>query len=983
MGTISDFLATPAEAEEPTQQNSIAAFLQGPTPVSEKEAKKEEVKATAQLMDESPRQVDQWEKDAMTGATAYGKQVVASRGKPVQGDLWAQVEAWKESQGLPKEPIDPAKQSMEELRKDVERRAAKNREIEARLPETLSFAGFDTGIPLNKSVAAGLVGMGDMMMDTIHGIQQIIGKNEAELAADQQAMRELYSSTRGEAATIGAIAGAIAEPLGVMLPVAKTNVLWKTALASAATAGTFGATGYVDKEAGQTRLGNTAIAAATGLVASPIVHGLNKAVDAATEKSFRKASNQMLDNLDVQVKKYQRSGASPNLAWRAAKKKLGLDDETIAAATLSADRKIHVGSRSQAIKDINKIEALENAVSVAPTSQFGKGVEKFVTPISTRLQRISPRIYHRLKKHDAQLQRRETALFHRVNPFLEGLGKMDNETQLLMKKSLLTGDFDTVMDTLRKAGDKKMVAEFGQVRSALKDVYKELKRTGYKDLPEIVNYFPRIVRKGHVEDVSRLQQDQVSKALREARGKKGGELTQLEVARVMDSLIVKTHNRTFAHTAGALKKRSKHKINDELLPYYEDPATALRSYLRATVADIERRKLFADFGHKKKLSITGADLEDSIGSLLSSERLRGLSKEYQNEVTEILRARFGPGENISSQGIQVAKNLMYTVTLGNPLSAATQLGDVVFSAQKNGILNTVTAMFGKKLVKKDVLGLEDAIEEFASTNVTKKVLDWSLKWGGFKKVDKLGKETLLNASLKKFHQWSKTPKGQQKFIKEWGKYFEGETLQLLDDIRNKRLTENVKLMLWHELSGVQPISLSEMPQKYLEHPDGRILYMLRTFTIKQFDFMRREIFNLARKGKTLEAAIAASKFAGLFVVANASVDAFKDFMKGKEIDMEDHIVDNAWSLLGVNKYTVDSVTRQGPGRAAIDFIAPPLTVFDDAYRGIDDPKRVWNLIPPYGKLIAGWLESDRDKYYSSIDLGKFEPSDIKSFLEEE
>ena len=978
MATIAEFLAsTDTNPTEGAPASSIADFLNAPTPMSEKEAKTEETKATAELLDEPVAKVKDWAKDA----TIDGQNVSQLQQQRIKGTVPGDPELTKFLND-PNTLKDPALIRKAEVLRDMAKRIELNQRVEKNLPETLKFAGFDTGIKLNKSVAAGLVGVGDMMQDSIHGIQQIIGVNEEKLAHDQAIVRDLYASTRyGGAAGTGAVVGAIAEPLGVVVPIGKTNVLWKTALASAAVTGAFGATGYVDKEAGQTRLGNAAMAAAAGLVFSPIVHGLNKAIDATSAAAFKKSSNQMLDTLDLQVKKFQKAGASPNLAWRAAKKKLGMTDETVAAATLSADRKIHIGSRSQAIKDINKIEQLENAVSVAPTTQLGKSIERLASPVSTRLQRLSPRVFHRLKAHDAKVQRRETELFHRVNPFLKGISKLDNDTQLLMKKSLLTGDFAEVNKLLHTTGNKNLIAEFGQVRKALGDVYKDLKQVGYKDLPEIVNYFPRIVKKGSVEEVSRLQQDQVSKALRVARSAKGMELTPLEVSRVMDKLIVRTGNRTFAHTSGSLKKRAKHRINDELLPHYEDPTAALHSYLRATVSDIERRKLFSDFGYKGKLSVTGGDLESSIGAVLHSERLRGLDKSGQNEIVDILRARFGPGENTSSRNIQIFKNLTYAVTLGNPLSAATQLGDVVFSAQKNGVLNTVISLFGNKLVKKDVLGLEDAMEDFTSTHVTKKILDWSLKWSGFKKIDALGKETLLNSSLRKFNQMSKTEKGQKAFIKEWGKYFEGDTLQLLDDVRNKKLTENVKLMLWHELSGVQPISLSEMPQKYLEHPDGRVLYMLRTFTIKQFDFMRREIFNLARKGKNLEAATAAAKFAGLFIIANASIDAFRDFMQGKEIDMEDHLVDNAWSLLGVNKFTVDSVTRQGPGRAAIDFLAPPLTVVDDAYRAIDDPKRLWNLLPPYGKMIHGWLESDRDNYYQSLDLGKFEPSEIKGFLD--
>ena len=981
MATIAELLTAAVPSAVDTTTGATIADLLGGAPDTQEVTQGREqsqTNAVAESLGVTPGKVKSWTK----GAVIDGRNIEQLREEKIamyvpESSPHAE-NVNKLLKSTPGALQDPALVRKAEVLREMNRRIALNKRVEQNLPETLSFAGLDTKISLkgHKSVAAALVGAGDMMLDSIHGIQQAIGKNEAELAADQASVRELYQSVHGEAATIGAIGGAIAEPLGIVLPVAKTTKLWQTALASASVGGTFGATGYVDKEAGQTRLGNTVLGTTSGLMLSPVAYGLGKAAHAAGEASMAKAGATVVDNFEKQTQKYQAAGASTQLALRAAKRKFGYTDETLAAAVQASKKKPHIMSRPRAKRDIQKIEDFEAAMTVAPTSRLGKAVEDLITPISTRLQRISRPVFHRMKKHDLQVQTRETHYFGKVDPFLKGLAKMDDDSALTINKALMTGDFQSVRKILHETGDKKLLANFGQVQAVLKDIYKNLRKVGY-DLPKIDNYFPRIVK--DIEAVSRLQHDQVSNALRKALKTKGGELTTHEISNALDSLIVKTHNRTFAHTSGSLKKRTKHVIDDKLLPHYERPEKALHSYIRSTVADIERRKLFNHFGHKKKLSRVGGDLDDSIGSLLADARTKGLSKADQNEVADLLRARFGPGEKASSQGIQLGKNLIYTATLGNPISAATQFGDVVFSAQRHGIARTVQAMFGKKLVKKELLGLTDAIEEFVSTNGSKKILDWSLKWGGFKTVDRLGKETLLNASLNKYNSWSKSAKGQKKFTDQWGKYFGNETKQLMDDVANKKLTENVKLMLWHELSGVQPISLSEMPKKYLQHPDGRVLYMLRTFTIKQLDFMRREILNQARKNPG-KAAVLMAKFAGLFVLGNSTVDAMKDVMQGKEINMEDHFVDNVWTLLGVNKYTVDSVTRQGPGRAAIDFIAPPLTVFDDLYRGIDDPKRIWNLIPPYGKLIKAWSETDRDAYMTSLDLGKFEPTEIEDLL---
>ena len=48
-----------------------------------------------------------------------------------------------------------------------------------------------------------------------------------------------------------------------------------------------------------------------------------------------------------------------------------------------------------------------------------------------------------------------------------------------------------------------------------------------------------------------------------------------------------------------------------------------------------------------------------------------------------------------------------------------------------------------------------------------------------------------------------------------------------------------------------PINSTEMPLKYLKHPNGRVFYMLKTFTIKQFDVMRRDGIHLMKAMKLI------------------------------------------------------------------------------------------------------------------------------------
>jgi GH24 family phage-related lysozyme (muramidase) len=906
------------------------------------------------------------------------------------GDFTAGVRtASAPAKGTPATPKDRYQALLE--------RRAKRKQMEDRLPKTLKFGPLDTGIPLDKDVAAFLVGMGHGMTDTIRGVQQIFGVAEDKLAEDQRLVRELYASTRGGSATAGQIVGLMADPVALAVPVTRGKGLWNTLKAGTAIGGTFGALGYVDKDAGQTRYGNLAFGMAAGLTLSPVLHGVNKAADSVRAYGQKKAANVMLDNIELQTARYVKLGLPQDVAYDSAMVKLGFTEDMRAAAVLAAGRKPKIAGPKTAAEMIRMHTDFETRLSKAPTTAVGRAMEDFITPITTRIQRMSSPIYNRLKKHDMRNQLRSSELFTKTDPFLNTVRKIDKtEDGATLHKALFSGDRETTISILKKHGGKQAIKEYAVVRKVLNQLHKDLDEVGYK-LPKIEEYFPRIVK--NIKEVSNLQHDRLSKALRKARqANKGRRLTDAQVARVMDTILVRDSNRTFAQTSGSLRKRAITQVDDRLLEHYHSPAEALHTYLRSTIADIERRRLFKAYGYKpdpkKGLDVSGGDLDDSIGWLVEQARKRGeISKQDQNDLIEILKVRFGQGEATASSGVQAAKNLTYLVTLGNPVAAATQLGDIVFSAQKYGTFRSLRAAFdvvkdqarelvGKErkvgeILRKEDLGLMDAMEEFVSSGNTKRWLDNALSWSGFKRVDRIGKETVMNSALRKAHKMMQTEKGRDAFRAKWAPYFEDEVGDLMSGIAGKKLNENVKLFLWHELTNIQPVALSEMPLKYLEFPDGRLLYMLRTFTIKQLDFMRREIFSEARRGNHYQFAKKFAQFGMLFVLANSGIDELKDFMQGREVDFEDHLIDNIWTLAGVNKYTMDKAGQQGPISAAIDFVAPPLTVFDDLYRGIDDPKRLWNLMPIGGRMIKGWSSSERDNYYESLDLGKFNPSELE------
>ena len=94
------------------------------------------------------------------------------------------------------------------------------------------------------------------------------------------------------------------------------------------------------------------------------------------------------------------------------------------------------------------------------------------------------------------------------------------------------------------------------------------------------------------------------------------------------------------------------------------------------------------------------------------------------------------------------------------------------------------------------------------------------------------------------------PKQFQQFKNKWeGVLGKDNFVNMVAAIRTGRKTDDVGYYLFSELSEVQPISLSQMPVKYLTAKEGKIFYALKSFALKQFDFARKKILREIGRGK--------------------------------------------------------------------------------------------------------------------------------------
>jgi hypothetical protein len=485
------------------------------------------------------------------------------------------------------------------------------------------------------------------------------------------------------------------------------------------------------------------------------------------------------------------------------------------------------------------------------------------------------------------------------------------------------------------------------------------------------NYFPR-----QVNDPSFFNIKEVDSYLDFLAKKKNVDLTDMEkedaITNLLNDAISKAdESGEYARAASNLKKRTN-KVTNQNVDAYEDLHQSFDNYIESIVRQVERRKFFEGRGvDTSKLGPNGENLQSVAVGLKNSLKQGDLSPEQLDEIATLIRMRFGPGEQASSKAIQNFKNFTYGGLLGNPIAAATQFGDVALSAHKNGIMNTAVSLarsleslnkpISGGLDKSTLLGLRDAAADFNSRVGSRDILDWALTFGGFKAMDRLGKNTFINAAMRKNQQMSR-----ENFIAKWRPTFDPDavagqaaprTEQLYDQVRNFRQIDDtnkdtIGFMLWNELADVQPIGLSALPEQYLANPNGRVAYMLQTFTLRLFDVMRRDVQQEWSAGNRKQAIANFMRLASLFTMMNGTADGAKNFVLGKDDGVVEIVQSNLLKMFGLNKFMVGQIQREGIGEAIGGTILPPLAIFD----ALTDPKDAVGLLPPFGRIIQSRIE---------------------------
>lgn len=631
-------------------------------------------------------------------------------------------------------------------------------------------------------------------------------------------------------------------------------------------------------------------------------------------------------------------------------------------------------------------------------------IDDAIKPVLTRIKTISIVAGKALEKFEYAINLGVRSDIKKVSPWLKEFKKLKPVIKTQLTKALNNSDMEKVEALMRNNREGMFEEYTSNVKPFLDARYAEIKSTN-KDLEYLPDYFPRVVKFNNRQKVINSFDEEakngINALIKQKEKSTGGTLSAEEWDDAINEWFkgnkVKIDKLDPKKPISSEKQRVIDELDDISIENYELGDAALIRYIRDTNHAIHRRKFFAGFNSK----ITGADsVEDSIANITRQEVNAGnMSIDDLDELKDLLRARFIGGEKPINKHISNFKAFGYAVTIGNPFSAITQLGDLGTSAYTQGIVNTTLAV-AKNLTRSNKLKMDDyavdLMAELGNLNSSSKFLNNVFKYSGFKSADKLGKSTIVNASLLKWSSMGNPGAFGSKIrsskrlesdlrTKFKGTFDENRINKLIDDFKDYgkskgkgAVTDDMMFVTFTDLLDVQPIVMSSMPKLYLNNPNLRILWQLKTFMLKQVDLVRETSVKKIKQGNVVEGMADLARYGVLVSSANTGSDVLKKSVDGwisGEDTLENYLdqypnlavlaASNLFKVFGVSNYTAKQLSNGQLKDVAVDQVTPPsVAIGADALEATadliteqdtDNLVKMIRNIPIVGKMLEGYL----------------------------
>ena len=783
-------------------------------------------------------------------------------------------------------------------------------------------------------------------------------RNERRLQAQYGQMFDFVPDSKS--AMFGAVTKAVIDPIN-LIPAASTikgGVVLGTAIS------TYGSVtdDLIQSESGEIDTTKALLSATAGAGLSLALLGGGKLiVDRLAHKTVAKAQRALDKGIT--------DGADPAKPLEIIQL-AGINPEKLLNAQTRTGTKVHINTKKALDKEAEKIMVTDSAVGRRMNPQ----VDKVIGAIITRAGNISERVQGRLKKFEWDSSYHTAKALGNAQTWVAAVTALDAPVKKELARLLYNENFDAARTLMGRALADDFDMNILPMLSKLGD---DLLESGHS-FQKIENYFPRLVTdlKGLQASLGVKQRGIIDKALLAfANSKKVSvdSLTKEENVEIIDNLV-RGYSMIKKGDKPSFVRQRKLELTPEQMKFYATPEESLVIYLRRAVNDLEKRKFLGT--NISKDSTGRVNYDQSIGNFVEKEYTAGrINMEDQLELVSLLRSRFVGGDQSGNAVVSALRDLGYMGTIANPISAVVQLADLGATSALKGFRNTISTMFGEKKMSIIDLGVEEASAELAEQSVraTANTLRKLLGYTGFRTVDRLGKETYINAAFKRAVNLTKTKKGMAKLRKEMGVQFGDETEDVISSLASGKVDYNTKWYAFNELADVQPITRSSNSEAYLNNPNWRILWMLKSFSLKQIDVVRRKVIGEYQKGNKADAIKQATLLAGYLTTANLATGTITDIMLGREVNVEDVPSKSLWALLGVygmNKYTTDKYWSQGDWKGGIyQTIVPATPLIDMIIQGVQIPfeeepayRKLVTPVPGVGRLFSSWLLGGAETY---------------------
>ena len=646
-------------------------------------------------------------------------------------------------------------------------------------------------------------------------------------------------------------------------------------------------------------------------------------------------------------------------------------------------------------------------------------LDDLVGAVHTRVTNISPKMGAALTRNAYDTAEKTQTRMTRVKG-IERLDRKGNEAlKEEIHDMMLNDDVLGVFVALERHGDDVMTKAFKEAQLINGEFAREFREVGMEVVNRQGGYWGRVVTDpaGLKKLMGSSNLKAMEKEIIQYANKKAGKgrafgvkdinaarqsINDAEYQSILNSYIkagmVRKGKDGKVSTAAATQSRSiddpLNAVTDvgevvNLRGFYADPIKSITNNIRRNTENIEERRLF---GTKTGSTDDVIDVDASVEKYLNESDITDITQRQQ--LKELLVSRFTMGKVAPSVFYQTIKNIGLMSALATPKAAMIQIADLGHSVLMANLKNTTKAVMQKNGITREAIGQGNKIGiEFdtggtarwdsramdkllnnrigSSIGVNKKGNEFGIlgtKADGrgrgigtfFGLTDGFGKETFMKARFNKLHQTMKSPAGRNSFVKEYGIQFGRDTRALMDEIASGNAaapSPNLKLLMYTELAKIQPLDLSHMSQKYLDNPNGRIVYTLKSFALKQLDIMRRRVAKPLAEGNTREAAQFMAMYTTITGSAWYATNEVRNALWSFGADpielpaVEDIPAELMWYLLSstgfINRYNVRDLQQTGnPLGVLSDGMVPPMGVIEGA------------VMDSWKTFVTGWDDDE-------------------------